>query len=110
GVQRFVHASTGAIFGAAGTNVPELLDEERHRPMPESMYAITKYAAERTCLRLASLWNLDLLVGRLATAYGRWEYSSGVRDRLSPPTIVARLAAEKREAVFPPMGATDYIY
>jgi nucleoside-diphosphate-sugar epimerase len=109
-VSRFVHAGTGAIFGAAGQNVPELLDEEKHRPVPESMYGITKYAAERSCLRLASLWNLDLLVGRLATAYGRWEYSSGVRDRLSPPTIIARLAAEKREAVFPPLGNTDYIY
>ena len=109
-VQRFVHASTGAIFGVSGQNQPELLDEERHQPVPESMYGITKYAAERSCLRLASLWNMDLLVGRLATAYGRWEYSSGVRDRLSPPTIIAQLAAEKQEAVFPPLGDTDYIY
>jgi nucleoside-diphosphate-sugar epimerase len=110
GVQRFVHASTGALFGAAGIGVAEPLDEERHRPVPESMYGITKYAAERSCLRLAALWELDVRIGRLALAYGRWEHASGVRDRLSPPTEIARIALAGGEAVFPPLGATDYIY
>jgi nucleoside-diphosphate-sugar epimerase len=109
-LRRFVHASTGALYGAAGIGVDEPLDEERHRPVPESMYGITKYAAERACLRLAALWNLDVRVGRLALAYGRWEHASGLRDRLSPPTEIARLALAGREAVFPPLGPTDYIY
>ncbi len=109
-VQRFVHASTGALFGAAGIGVAEPLDEERHRPVPESMYGITKYAAERSCLRLAELWQLDVRIGRLALAFGRWEHESGVRDRLSPPTEIARIAMKGGEAVFPPLGATDYIY
>jgi nucleoside-diphosphate-sugar epimerase len=109
-VRRFVHASTGALFGAAGIGVAEPLDEERHRPVPESMYGITKYAAERSCLRLAALWRLDVRIGRLALAFGRWEHASGVRDRLSPPTEIARIAHAGGEAVFPPLGATDYIY
>lgn len=110
GVRRFVHASTGALFGAAGIGVAEPLDEERHRPVPESMYGITKYAAERSCLRLAAPWGLDVRIGRLALAFGRWEHASGVRDRLSPPTEIARIARAGREAVFPPLGPTDYIY
>jgi nucleoside-diphosphate-sugar epimerase len=105
-----VHASTGALFGAAGIGLDEPLDEERHRPVPESMYGITKYAAERSCLRLAALWGMDVRIGRLALAYGRWEHASGVRDRLSPPTEIARIALAGGEAVFPPLGATDYIY
>jgi nucleoside-diphosphate-sugar epimerase len=109
-VQRFVHASTGALYGAAGVGVGEPLDEERHRPVPESMYGITKYAAERSCLRLATLWGLDVRIGRLAMVYGRWEHESGVRDRLSPPTEIARIALRGGEAVFPPLGPTDYIY
>jgi nucleoside-diphosphate-sugar epimerase len=109
-VRRFVHASTGALFGAAGIGVPEPLDEERHRPVPESMYGITKYAAERSCLRLAALWGLDVRIGRLAMVYGRWEHASGVRDRLSAPTEIARIARAGGEAVFPPLGPTDYIY
>src|SRR5207248_595574 len=51
GVARFVYASTGALYGAAGVGAPAPLDEERDRPLPESMYGITKYAAERTSLR-----------------------------------------------------------
>ena len=110
GVRRFVHASTGALYGAAGIGVPEPLDEERHRPVPESMYGITKYAAERGCLRLAALWGLDVRIGRLAQVFGRWEHASGVRDRLSMPTEIARIARAGGEAVFPPLGPTDYIY
>jgi nucleoside-diphosphate-sugar epimerase len=110
GVRRLVHASTGAVFGAAGVGVRLPLDEERNRPVPESMYGITKYAAERACLRLAALWKMDVRVGRLATAYGRWEYASDARDRLSPPTEIARIALAGGEAVFPPLGDTDYIY
>jgi nucleoside-diphosphate-sugar epimerase len=110
GVKRFVHASTGALYGAAGIGVPEPLDEERHRPVPESMYGITKYAAERSALRLAALWNLDVRIGRLAQVFGRWEHASGLRDRLSAPTEIARIARAGGEAVFPPLGPTDYIY
>ena len=110
GVRRFIHASTGALYGAAGMGVGEPLDEERHRPVPESMYGITKYAAERSCLRLADLWKLDVRIGRLAQVFGRWEHSSGVRDRLSLPTEIARIARAGGEAVFPSLGPTDYIY
>jgi nucleoside-diphosphate-sugar epimerase len=110
GVKRFVHASTGALYGAAGIGIPEPLDEESHRPVPESMYGITKYAAERSGLRLAALWGLDVRIGRLAQVFGRWEHASGVRDRLSMPTEIARIARSGGEAVFPPLGDTDYIY
>jgi nucleoside-diphosphate-sugar epimerase len=110
GVPRFVHASTGALYGAAGVGAAGPLDEERDRPVPDSMYGITKYAAERTCLRLAGLWNMDVRIGRLATAFGRWEQPSAARDRLSPPTEIAKIARRGAEAVFPPLGPTDYIY
>lgn len=110
GVRRFVHASTGALYGAAGVGVAEPLDEERDRPVPDSMYGITKYAAERTCLRLAALWGMDVRIGRLATAFGRWEHETGARRYLSPPTRIARLALAGGEAVFLPLPATDYIY
>jgi nucleoside-diphosphate-sugar epimerase len=109
-VKRFVHASTGALYGAAGVGVPEPLDEERHRPVPESMYGISKHAAERACLRLAALWKMDVMIGRLAMVFGRWEYSSGARDRLSLPTQIARFALERKEAIFPALPPTDYIY
>jgi nucleoside-diphosphate-sugar epimerase len=49
-------------------------------------------------------------IGLLALAYGRWEHASGARDALSPPTEIARIAIAGGEAVFPPLGPTDYIY
>jgi nucleoside-diphosphate-sugar epimerase len=110
GVRRFVHASTGAVFGAAGMGAAQPLDEERDRPLPESLYGITKYAAERSVLRLASLWKMDAVAGRLAVVFGRWEYATGVRDTLAAPTLLARIARQGGEAVFPALGDTDYIY
>jgi UDP-glucuronate 4-epimerase len=110
GVRRIVYASTGALYGAAGIGAREPLDEERDRPLPEAMYGITKYAAERACLRLAALWQLDIRIGRLAMTYGRWEHTTDARQVLSAPTQIARLARAGREAVFPALGATDYIY
>ena len=110
GVERFVYASTGALYGAAGVGVDHPLDEDADRPVPATMYGITKYAAERTCLRLGELWNLDVRVGSLATAFGKWEHVTGARTHTSPPTLLARIAREGGEAVFPPLGATDYIY
>ena len=49
-------------------------------------------------------------IGRLAMGFGRWEHRTDARDRLSVPTEIARLARAGREAVFPPLGPTDYIY
>ena len=108
-VQRFVYASTGALFGVAG-NVAHRLDEELDRPVPGTIYGITKYASERTCLRLRDLWQMDIRVGRLAEAYGRWEHESGRRDRMSLPWQMTRLALTGAEAVLPKAPARDYIY
>ena len=110
GVERFVYASTGALYGAAGVGVEHPLDEEADRPVPETMYGITKYAAERACLRLGSLWNLDVRIGRLGTAFGRWEHATSARTVISPPTQLAALARRGQDAVFFKLGATDYIY
>jgi len=110
GIERIFHASTGALYGAAGVGVEHPLDEEADRPVPETLYGITKYAAERTCLRLGELWSIDVRIGRLGMAFGRWEHATGARTVLSSPTRIARIAREGGEAVFPPLGPTDYIY
>ena len=109
GAKRFVHASTGAVFGAAGMGAPAPLRED-DRVEPGSMYALTKYAAERAVLRMAELWSMDVRVGRFATVYGKWEHATGARDVLSPPTEIARIALAGGEAVFPSLGDNDYIY
>ena len=110
GVKRIVYASTGALFGAAGPSATQPLDEVADRPAPNTIYGITKFAAERTCLRLKALWDLDLRVGRLAMVYGRWEYATGARDTMSPLWRLTRMAMAGATAVFPDAGPMDFVY
>lgn len=109
-VGRFVYTSTGALYGAAGRDVPHELDEVDDRPVPDTMYGITKYASERSVLRLGELWNLDVVVGRLGMVYGRWEHDTGLRDTLSPLGRVMQMAKDGERAVFRDLGAQDWIY
>jgi dTDP-glucose 4,6-dehydratase len=109
-IARFVYPSTGGHFGEAGVDVDHYLDEEADRPVPNSMYGISKYAAERTVLRLGGLWNMDVRIGRVAVVYGRWEYETGVRDAMTTILQATRLAMAGGEAVFPKLGAADWIY
>lgn len=110
-VRRLVYIGTGSVYGGAGLLDGGLLDEEAHAPRPVSMYGITKYAAERSCLRLRELWNLDVVVGRLAMVYGCWEYETGLRDQMSLLLQALRIAARGGEAVLPSSGELrDWIY
>jgi len=109
-IEQFVYPSTGGHFGEAGLNVGHLLDEETDHPLPNSMYGISKYAAERTVLRLGALWSMDVRVGRVAVVYGRWEYETGVRDAMTTILQATRLAMTGGEAVFPKLGPADWIY
>ena len=98
GLKRVVHVGTGAVYGDLGIVPGNQLDEVNDLPRPIGMYPITKYAAERTCLRLGALWGMDLVVGRLAMVFGRWEHESGARDRMALPLQTVRLAIRGEEA------------
>jgi dTDP-glucose 4,6-dehydratase len=109
-IERFIYPSTGGHFGEAGIDVGHFLEEEADRPVPNSMYGISKYAAERTVLRLGALWKIDVRIGRVAVVYGRWEYETGLRDAMTTILQATRLAMAGGEAVFPKLGPADWIY
>jgi nucleoside-diphosphate-sugar epimerase len=111
GVRRIVVLSTGSVYGEAGrTEDGAPLDEAVPRPVPSNLYGITKYAAERSSLRLAELWGLDLRVGRPAVVFGCWERETGYRDGMSL-VLQATRAAERGEAiVLPRQAPEDWIY
>jgi nucleoside-diphosphate-sugar epimerase len=104
-----VHLSRGSVFGAGGQDQAELL-EDRDIPQPESLYGITKYAAERAALRYRAMHGLDVVVARLGVVFGRWEYDSGVRDTLSIPLLLTRLAQAPQEARFCADLPDDWLY
>jgi nucleoside-diphosphate-sugar epimerase len=109
GVRRVLVLGTGSVYGASAFAGNEL-DEGRHLPAPETLYGITKFAAERIALRYRRLWDLDAVVARLAMVFGRWEYDSGVRDTLSLPLLATDIAERGGEVVLPARRFDDWIY
>lgn len=107
--KRLVQLGTGSVFGEAG-QWSETLKEQSSAAMPESLYGISKFAAERTCMRYAAKRNLDVTVMRLGTVFGRWEYSSDVRDTLSIPLQLLKAAQLGEHAVVARDCANDWVY
>ncbi|RYY91608.1 MAG: SDR family oxidoreductase, partial [Comamonadaceae bacterium] len=109
GLTRVLHASSGAVYGASG-NGAAALHEDSTPLRPEGLYGISKQAAEGAALRLAALHGLDLVVGRLGTCFGPWEADTDVRDTLSAPLQVLRLAERGEAAVLPRDSRRDWLY
>jgi len=109
GVERVLHLGSGSVYGASGEGA-EALREDGTPLRPEGLYGISKQAAEAAALRLAQLHGLDLVVGRLGTCFGPWEADTGMRDTLSAPLQVLRLADEGRPAILPRPGLRDWLY
>ena len=108
GVARFVLASSNAAYGRTVFE-PGPLTEDRPAE-PVSLYEITKFAAERTALRLGDLYGVDVRIARLSSVFGPWERATGVRDTLSPLLQVVRLAARGEPALLPRPHYRDWIY
>jgi nucleoside-diphosphate-sugar epimerase len=110
-VQRVVVLSSGSVYGTAG-NTSAPLREESTTPLPDSLYSISKYAAERAALRVKNLSGLDVVAARLGTVFGPWERETGFRDTMSPifQTLVHGLEHPDREIVLPRPGLRDWVY
>lgn len=108
-LRRVVQLGTGSIFGAAGRASPAL-DEQTSPVVPETMYGISKYAAERTGLRYRNTRNLNLTVVRLGTVFGPWEYDTGARDTLSVPLQLLGVAERGETTVVNVSAGGDWVY
>lgn len=108
GVARTINLSSAGAYGAAAFR-PGTLDET-DTVDPRSLYSITKFASERTATRLAELWKMDFRSVRLSAVFGPWEHESGVRDTLSPPYQVARMALDGEAIVLARPTARDWVY
>jgi nucleoside-diphosphate-sugar epimerase len=110
GVSRVVCASSGAVYGESLQRSARMY-EDSTPAVPVTLYAITKFAAERIALRLRDLWNLDVVCARLGTLVGPWERDTGVRDNFGTHSQLARLALAGRTAILPPREVRrDWVY
>ena len=109
GVHRVVYIGSGAAYGEALYRMPRLFEETPS--LPTTLYSITKHAAERLCVRLKALWNLDVVCVRLGTVIGPWERDTGARDNFGTHSQLARLAVAGGQAVLTPREIQrDWIY
>lgn len=109
GVGRTIYVGSGAAYGESLYSLPRLY--EATPSVPTSLYSITKHAAERMCMRLAALWDIDVVCVRLGTVIGPWERDTGVRDNFGTHSQLAGMARARRTAVLPEREIQrDWIY
>ncbi len=108
-VERFVLLSSGAVYGD-NAFAPGLLDEDKTVPAPATLYAVSKYAAERLGLRYRAIARLNLVAARIGTVFGPWERDTGMRETLSPMYRCLKLAEAGREAILERASLRDWIY
>jgi len=106
---RLVYFSSSSVYGE-NSLADDPLDEAATAPIPDSLYAISKYAGERTALRYATLHGMDVVCARLSAVFGPWERDTGVRDTLSPIVQVMQALKNGGEVVLPRAGARDWVY
>lgn len=108
GVKRIINLSSAAAYGASAFR-NAVLDEETACD-PVSLYAITKVASEKVAVRMAGLWQSDIISVRLSAVFGPWERSNDVRDTPSPQAQILAALKAGSEAVLSRPGLRDWIY
>lgn len=103
-VQRLVLVGSAGVFSTHYMPDGAVATEEQPHQV-DTLYGVGKSAAETIVRRIAKLNDLDVVIGRIATAFGPWEHDTGYRDTLSPiyqltkiarSGGVARLARDKK--------------
>ncbi|MCW5604944.1 MAG: NAD(P)-dependent oxidoreductase [Burkholderiales bacterium] len=97
GIKRVLYVGSGAAYGESLYRLPRLYEDTPS--VPTTLYSITKYAAERMCMRLKALWNVDVGCVRLGTVIGPWERDTGVRDNFGTHSQLAAMAVAGKPAV-----------
>ena len=97
-VDKVVYVSSGSVYGETLLGASPLVENDSV-PVPDSLYAITKFAGERISLRLRESSGLNVICVRLGSVFGPWEFDSGVRDTLSLPLQILRMAMHGEEVL-----------
>jgi nucleoside-diphosphate-sugar epimerase len=108
-IEKIIYVSSGSVYGEAALD-DDWLSEEKTYPRPTTLYAISKFAGERTVLRYKELYDMNLIVARVGTVFGPWERYTGVRDTLSPLFLTTRLAVLGKEAILANPFRKDWVY
>lgn len=92
GVKKFVHASTGSVYGEARYYPTD----EEHPLNPASYYGVSKLAADKYVRAFSQLYNMDTTILRYYHVFGPRQESSDVGGVVS---IFARRAMEGKPLI-----------
>jgi UDP-glucose 4-epimerase len=93
GVKKFVHASTGSVYGEA-----RYTQDEDHPLVPTSYYGVSKLAGEKYATAFAHLYGLDTTVLRYFHVYGARQEHSEVGGVVS--IFTSRMLAGRPITIF----------
>lgn len=100
GVKRVIAPASASVYGDS-FYTHAVLDEETTPCVPTGIYGMTKYAIERSGLRLGALWDMDVIAARIGSVFGPWERDTGLRDMIGPHWRLACAARDGLPAVLP---------
>lgn len=109
GVERLMFLSSIAIYGAARPSAGGRFHES-DSPQPETLYGISKGAAEQALGRLARLGGPDLQIVRLGPLFGPFEHAGPARSLLSPHHQITEAARTGCACVLPRAVPADWLY
>lgn len=109
GVHRFLYIGSIAAYGTAARTAA-LLEEDATHEVPENLYEISKFAAEKAVIRAADLLGVDAVAARVGDVFGKWEHRTSMRGTLSAPFATTRLARSGAQARLPRPGLKPWVY
>ncbi len=80
-VDRIVFVSSNSIYG--DVEADDVRVTEEHPLNARNLYSIAKIASEMYCGRIQELSGLQILIGRVSSAYGPMEHPTSARNHLS---------------------------
>lgn len=107
-IRRVVMASSVAVYGHV--DPAEGMISEDHPLAPHSLYGISKVAAEKTALRLAEIYQMDVRIARIGPVYGPWEHGTAVRPMLSPHAQLLERLLRGEPVILDRRMAGDWLY
>lgn len=108
--ERIIYLSSISAYGSAAPTVDGRFCEIGSIPQPETLYGISKHAAEGAVRRLAYLNGLDLRIIRLGPLFGPWEHATDARSMLSPHHQIAMQARAGKRCLLPRAVPADWLY
>lgn len=99
GLERVMILSSVAVYGRTLAEAAFL--DEQMVPKPQTLYGISKFAAECIALRLGAVHGIKVLAPRLGVLWGPWEHRTNLRTTLSPVFHMVELARNGQDIWLP---------